>query len=169
MLVEEDDVRETGRLGRADQIGEDQVTSVETDGAGAEQTDLLGEGGEAGRGVARGGDEDARVDDTGEMRVFVVEVEFFGRRAVCSRLVVLVVLTERLVVCYRGIQRLARGERGLEFGPLFGNFCIAEGESSAVDVVATLAGLPTEHGGRVYMCVREREREGICAASRLLW
>lgn len=68
------------------------------------------------------------------MGILVVDILVFF-----SRLVILVVLSKRLVVGYRRIQRLSSGERGFELCSFFSGLCLAESESSAIEIIAALA------------------------------
>lgn len=63
VLVQEDHVRDLVRLGAVDQVREDQGPAVQPDRGRQQEADFLGEGGEAGRGGARGGDDGAGVDN----------------------------------------------------------------------------------------------------------
>ena len=147
VLVQDAQVAQPGRVRARDQVRQDQVAPVQPDGGRQQQADLLGEGGEPGGGRARGRDQDAGVRDAAEVRVFVVEVERRRVRGRGLRFVVFEILPEGGVVGDGGGERPARGEGGFESGPLGGDFGVAEGEGSAVEVVAPLAGLPADHGG----------------------
>lgn len=98
VFVEEDQVRQTGGGGGGDEVREDEVTSVQADGRWEQEPDLFGESGEAGRRVPRGCDEHARIDDAGEVGIFVVQIELFLSGAVWAGLVVLEVFPQLFVV-----------------------------------------------------------------------
>lgn len=98
VFVDQDHVAEARALGRADEVVQDQVAAVQAHGGGQQKTNLLGKGAETAAGVARGGDEDARVDDAREVRVFVVQLELFLGGAVRAGFVVAVVGAQGLVV-----------------------------------------------------------------------
>lgn len=118
MLVEEDHVGKTGGLRRLNKVAENQVSSVEANRSWKKQSDLLCKGRKAGRWVSRGGNQDARVDNTRELCIFVVKIELLIRSQVIARLIVLVVLAEFLVVCNLWCKRLASGERCSQLGAL---------------------------------------------------
>ena len=147
VLVEKDEIAEAGRLGGRDQVGQNQVTSVQADTGGQQQTDLFGERGETAARVARSGHEDTRVNDTGQVGVFVVKVQLILSSAVGAGLVVLVVLAQFLVVGNCRVERFASGQRLLQLCALLADFGIFEGEGAAVKVVAPLAGLSSDHFG----------------------
>lgn len=146
VLVQDEQVRQAGGVGGRDEVGQHQVAPVQPDGGREEEADLLGEGGEARGGGAGRGDEDARVDDAGEVGVLVVDAEGrLLRGGVRLGFIVLEVGAEGGVVGNGGVERLARCEGCFEGGALGGDFGVAEGEGAAVEVVAPLAGLSADH------------------------
>lgn len=118
--------------------------AVEPDGGREEEADFLGEGGEARGGAAGGGDEGARVDDAGEVGVFVIEGEEVGGAGL--RFVVGVGGVQGGVVGDAGREGFPAGQGGFELRALGGGFGVAEGEGASVEVVAPFAGLSSLDG-----------------------
>lgn len=121
--------------------------AVQPDGGREEEADFLGEGGEARGGAAGGGDEGSRIDDAGEVGVFVIDGEDVGRAGL--RFVVGVGGVQGGVVGEGGREGFPACEGGFELRALGGDFGIAKGEGSSVEVVAPFAGLSSlwEGGG----------------------
>jgi hypothetical protein len=139
VFMQEHDVRQGAPVGALDERGQHVTAAVQPDGRRQEETDFFGERGEPGGGTARRGDQRSRVDDSRQVRVFVVE----GEDGVGGRV--------RFVVGVGGVQGGVVGEGRREgfaafegcfqLGAFRGGFGVAEGERSSVEVVSSFAGL----------------------------
>ena len=168
VFVQEEDVAERSCFGGGEEVGENEITAVETDGRGQEEADLLAVSCQACGWRARGRHQWSRVCEAAEHGVLIVEGALcFGCLVVLLRFIVLEVLAQRLVVGDGGVQRFASGEAALEESALLGDAGVAELQSPAVEVVATLAGLSAQHGGGVGQCQRRGECSR-CSSSPIL-
>lgn len=91
VLVQQDDIAQTTAERTLNEVGKHQISAVETYARWHQQSNLFCKASQSGARVSASGDENARVNNAGEMRVFVVEFKFFLCAAVGSRLVVCVV------------------------------------------------------------------------------
>ena len=147
MFVQEYHIRQAKRLGAGDQLGQNMIPTIEPDGGRQQQADLLAERRQAGGGIARGGDEDTRVDDAGEVGIFVVKVELLGSGAIRCGFVEFEVFLEGSVGGDVGGEGFPCCEGSAELGAFLGGFGSAEGESAAIEVLTTLASGAADHGG----------------------
>lgn len=74
MLMKKDQIGNGGSIGGGDKVGEDQCSTVESNGGRQEKADLFGESGQACGGRSRGGDQRPWIYDTRQMCIFIVNV-----------------------------------------------------------------------------------------------
>ena len=101
VFMQENNVRKSRGESRVSEVGHDQVSTIQANRCRQEQTDFFGKCAESRGWVSRCRDEDSRVDETREMRVFRVESEFVRRASGGLRSVIGVV----------GLKSLVRGNR----------------------------------------------------------
>jgi hypothetical protein len=77
VLMDEHDIAQAARLCALYEVWQDEISAVEAHRGREEESDFLCESAQAGRWVARGCNENARVHDAAELRIFVVEAELF--------------------------------------------------------------------------------------------
>lgn len=142
MFVHEDEIGKRGGVGAGNQIRQDESASVQTNGSGQEESDLLSKCRKTGGRRARCGDQWPWVSDTGEVSVFVVDI-FVRFRSFIK----LVVLAKGFVVSYRWVEGFAGCKGGLELCTLLCGLCFAKGEGAAVKVVSPLASLSSLNRG----------------------